>query len=154
MGLGVCVGECLVAPPWRTDGLAMCPRGVPSPFGGLALGTGVGRREMEQEGRRKRQRREGGRLLPWKELQGILGSEFSLPRTGDGGSGWLGKVMGKPVSFFCPWHVPASPQTEWSPHTPGAGPQQSPLCPACPPHVQKAEWPLPGGLFTSTTAAN
>lgn len=43
-------------------------------------GEGAGKKEAEQC-------REGGRLLPWKEVQGILGSEFSLQGTRGGGSG-------------------------------------------------------------------
>lgn len=89
VGLCVCIGESPVAPPRRMDGLATRLRGVSIPSGDLALGTGVGCREKEQEGRRQRQRREGGRLLPWKELQGILGSEFSLQRTGLRGVGGM-----------------------------------------------------------------
>lgn len=75
--------------------------------------------------------------------------------------GWLGKVMGKPMSFFCPWHFPSSLQTMSCPLYPRElaplqpHPQWSPLCLAHPPPVQKAaSGPFPGGLFTSTTTAN
>lgn len=86
VGLGVCFGICRLAPPQRVDRLATYRR-VCNPSGGLARGTGVGCREREQEGRRQRQCREGERLLPWKEVQGILGSEFSLQGTVCGGGG-------------------------------------------------------------------
>lgn len=134
VGLCVCIGESPVAPPRRMDGLATRLRGVSIPSGDLALGTGVGCREKEQEGRRQRQRREGGRLLPWKELQGILGSEFSLQRTGlRGVGGMVGEGDGEASVLLCPWRVPTSPQTEWSPHAPGTGPPRPPPCPPCPP---------------------
>lgn len=128
-------------------GLATCLRGALTLSGGLALGTGVGCREKEQEGRRQRQCGEGGRLLPWKELQGILGSKFSLQRTGWGG-GWLGKVMGKPVSLLS-LVLSASLQTVNGPPTPPelglpqpgppAVPSLSCLSASC---TEGSEWPL------------
>ena len=157
VGLGVCTRESLVAPPWRMDGLAICPRGVPTPLWGPGSGDGSGL-QGEGAGRKEAEAAWGGRVTVAMEgaarYSGIR--ILSAEKGGIGGraEGGLGKVMGKPVSFLCPWHVPASPQMERSPHAPGAGPQQSPPCPACPPCVQKAEWPLPGGLFTSTTTAN
>ena len=42
VGLGVCARESLVAPPWRMDGLAICPRGVPTPLWGPGSGDGSG----------------------------------------------------------------------------------------------------------------
>lgn len=81
-------------------------------------GEGTARKEAEAGG-------EGGRLLPWKELQGILGSEFSLQGIHVCecvcvvvGGRCLGEVMGKPVSFFCPWCFPASPKTVGGPPAP------------------------------------
>ena len=44
VGLGVCAGESQVAPPWRTDGLAICPRGVPPLLRGPDSGDGRGLR--------------------------------------------------------------------------------------------------------------
>lgn len=80
-------GECLF--PASRDGLiATCLKGLQALSRGLALGTGVGCREKEQKARAQRQSVRERLLLPWRELQGILGSAFGFQRGRGRTGGW------------------------------------------------------------------
>lgn len=84
--------------------------------------------------------------MPWKELQGILGSEFSLQRT-EGGVRGVGEGDGEVSVFLLSLALSCIPaDSEWSPTPPDPAPRQprptavsSLSCPSTSsPGVQKA----------------
>ena len=100
VGLGVCARESLVAPPWRMDGLAICPRGVPTPLWGPGSGDGSGL-QGEGAGRKEAEAARGGRVTVAMEGAARY-SGIRILSAEKEGAGWggLGKVMGSQCLSF------------------------------------------------------